>query len=201
MSIERETELSGHIHDKGFLILSGYLRERYGERRIALQAHLTFEQSYEQVESDSAASAELYALLSEIADVPMRQDVAVTGAVNQHGQLQAIGAVNEKIEGFYRACKLKDLTGRQGVIIPEANVRHLMLSHEVVDSVCEGRFHVWSARTVDEGIELLTGIPTGRRDDHGRLPEATLHARVEERLEQWAKIAEAERQTREEDGE
>ena len=169
------------------------------EHRIALQANLTFEQSYEQVEGDSAASAELYALLSEIADVPLRQDMAVTGSVNQHGELQAIGGVNEKIEGFYRACKLKGLTGRQGVIIPEANVRHLMLSHEVVESVRAGRFHVWSARTVNEGIELLTGIPAGRRDEHGRFPEGTLHARVEERLEQWAKIAEAERRTREQD--
>ena len=187
MSIERETELSGHIHDKGFLTLSGYLRERYGgERRIALGATLTFEQSYEQIDGDSAASAELYALLSELADVPLRQDIAVTGSVNQHGELQAIGGVNEKIEGFYRACKLRELTGRQGVIIPEANVRHLMLAAEVVESVRDGRFHVWSARDVDEGIELLTGIPAGRRGEDGSFPEGTLHARVEERLERWA---------------
>jgi len=200
VSIERETELSGHIHDKGFLTLSGYLRGRYGsQRRIALQANLTFEQSYEQIDGDSAASAELYALLSNIADAPLRQDIAVTGSVNQHGELQAIGAVNEKIEGFYRACKLNGLTGRQGVLIPEANVRHLMLAHDVVESVREQRFHVWSARTVDEGIELLTGIPAGHRDEDGRFPEATLHARVEERLNQWAKIAEAQRPTHEED--
>jgi lon-related putative ATP-dependent protease len=192
VSIERETELSGHIHDKGFLILSGYLRERYGgERRIALAANLTFEQSYDHIDGDSAASAELYALLSELAGAPLRQDIAVTGSVNQHGALQAIGGVNEKIEGYYRACALKELTGRQGVIIPETNVRHLMLSHEVVDSVHAGRFHVWSARDVDEGIELLTGIPVGRRDEDGRFPEGTLHARVEDRLERWARIAEA----------
>ena len=193
VSIERETELSGHIHDKGFLILSGYLRERYGgERRIALAANLTFEQSYEQIDGDSAASAELYALLSELAGAPLRQDIAVTGSVNQHGELQAIGGVNEKIEGFYRACKLNELTGRQGVIIPEANVKHLMLAAEVVDSVREGRFHVWSARDVDGGIELLTGLPAGVRGEDGRFPEGTLHARIADRLERWAQVAEAE---------
>jgi predicted ATP-dependent protease len=189
VSIERETELSGHIHDKGFLILSGYLRSRYGgERRIALAANLTFEQSYDQIDGDSAASAELYALLSELAGAPLRQDVAVTGSVNQHGELQAIGGVNEKIEGFYRACALRELTGRQGVIIPEANVRHLMLSGDVVESVRAGRFHVWSARTVDEGIDLLTGVPAGRPGPHGRFPAGTLHARIEERLERWAQV-------------
>jgi lon-related putative ATP-dependent protease len=191
VSIERETELSGHIHDKGFLILSGYLRGRYGgERRIALAANLTFEQSYEQIDGDSAASAELYALLSELAGVPLRQDIAVTGSVNQHGELQAIGGVNEKIEGFHRACSLAELTGGQGVIIPEANVQHLMLSGEVVDAVRAGRFHVWSARTVDDGIELLTGLKAGRRSPDGLFPEGSLHARVENRLERWARIAE-----------
>jgi len=200
VSIERETGLSGHIHDKGFMILSGYLRERYGgERRIALAANLTFEQSYEQIEGDSAASAELYALLSELAGVPLRQDIAVTGSVNQHGELQAIGGANEKIEGFHRACKLRELTGRQGVIIPQSNVRNLMLSQEVVDSVRAGRFHVWSARTVDEGIELLTGMPAGERGADGRFPEVTLHARVEERLERWARLADKERATHDED--
>ena len=194
MSIERETELSGHIHDKGFLILSGYLRECYGaERRIAVAAHLTFEQSYEHIEGDSAASAELYALLSELSGAPLRQDIAVTGSVNQHGELQAIGGVNEKIEGFHRACGLRGLTGRQGVIIPEANVQHLMLSREVIDSVREGRFHVWSARHVDEGIELLTGIAPGDRDKDGRFPDGSLHARVDERLERWGQMAESER--------
>ena len=193
MSIEREIELSGRIHDKGFLTLTGYLRERYGgERRIVLAATLTFEQSYEQIEGDSAASAELYALLSELAGVPLRQDVAVTGSVNQHGELQAIGGVNEKIEGFFRACTLRELTGRQGVIIPEANVRHLMLSREVVESVRAGRFHVWSARHVDQGVELLTGVVAGRRGPDGAFPAGTVHARVEERLERWARLAEAE---------
>ncbi|HSC04524.1 MAG TPA: AAA family ATPase [Solirubrobacteraceae bacterium] len=190
VSIERETELSGHIHDKGFLTLTGYLRGRYGaERRIAMAANLTFEQSYEHIDGDSAASAELYALLSELAGAALRQDVAVTGSVNQHGELQAIGGVNEKIEGFYHACALRGLTGRQGVIIPEANVRNLMLSREVVESVRAGRFHVWSARTVEDGIELLTGLPAGDRGPEGRFLPGTLHARVEERLERWARMA------------
>jgi len=189
LSIERETELSGRIHDKGFLTLSGYLRERYGnERRIALGATLTFEQSYDQIDGDSAASAELYALLSELAGVPLRQDVAVTGSVNQHGELQAIGGVNEKIEGFFRTCSLKALTGRQGVIIPASNVRNLMLSREVVDAVRDGRFHVWSASTVDEGIELLTGVPAGRADADGRFPDGSFHARVDQRLERWSSL-------------
>lgn len=190
VSIERETELSGHIHDKGFLTLTGYLRGRYGgERRIAVAANLTFEQSYEHIDGDSAASAELYALLSELAEAPLRQDIAVTGSVNQHGELQAIGAVNEKIEGFYRACVLRGLTGRQGVIIPEANARNLMLSPVVVESVRAGRFHVWSARTVEEGIELLSGLPAGRAGPDGRFAAGTLNARVEERLERWARMA------------
>lgn len=187
VSIERETELSGHIHDKGFLTLSGYLREQYGgERRIALSATLTFEQSYEHIDGDSAASAELFALLSELADAPLRQDIAVTGSVNQHGELQAIGGVNEKIEGFHRTCRLDGLTGEQGVLIPRSNVRHLMLSAEVVADVEAGCFHVWSARTIDEGIELLCGIPAGQRGEHGRFPPGSVHARVEDRLERWA---------------
>jgi predicted ATP-dependent protease len=195
VSVERETEMSGRIHDKGFLTLSGYLRRHYGsERRIALAATLTFEQSYEHIDGDSAASAELYALLSEIAGVPLRQDVAVTGSVNQHGHLQAIGGVNEKIEGFYRTCRLGELTGRQGVIIPDANVRNLMLSREVLDSVRAGRFHVWSASYVDEGFELLTGIRAGVRGMDGSFPDGTLHARVEERLTEWAQAAETEAQ-------
>jgi predicted ATP-dependent protease len=192
VSIERETELSGHIHDKGFLILSGYLRRNYGgERRIALSATLTFEQSYEHIDGDSAASAELYALLSEIAVLPIRQDIAVTGSVNQHGQIQAIGGVNEKIEGFYRTCRLSELTGRQGVIIPHANVRNLMLSKEVVDSVRDGLFHIWSVRHVDEGLELLTGVAAGTPGPDGSFPAETVHGRVERRLEQWARAAEA----------
>jgi predicted ATP-dependent protease len=190
LSIDRETDLSGHIHDKGFLTLSGYLRKRFGgERRIATAATLTFEQSYNQIDGDSAASAELYALLSELAELPLRQDIAVTGSVNQHGDLQAIGGVNEKIEGFFRTCRLDELTGEQGVIIPRANMRNLMLSHEVVDAVRAGRFHVWAAADVEAGIELLTGVAAGVRDEDGEYPHGSIHARVEERLERWASEA------------
>jgi predicted ATP-dependent protease len=153
-----------------------------------MAANLTFEQSYEQIDGDSAASAELYALLSELAGLPLRQDIAVTGSVNQRGELQAIGGVNEKIEGFYRACALQQLTGRQGVIIPEADARHLMLCTELVESVRAGRFHVWTARTVDEGMQLLTVVPAGAPGVDGRFPEGTLHARIEQRLEHWAHV-------------
>ena len=190
LSIEREADLSGPIHNKGFLTLSGYLRERYGqEQRIAVGATLTFEQSYEQIDGDSAASAELYALLSELSGLAVRQDIAVTGSVNQHGEVQAIGGVNEKIEGFFRTCCLGELTGRQGVVVPEANARNLMLSEEVVDSVRAGRFHVWTVSTVDAGIELLTGVPAGVRGDDGRFPDGSVHARVATRLERWAREA------------
>jgi predicted ATP-dependent protease len=180
VSIEREAELSGHIHDKGFLTLSGYLRRRYGaDRRIALGATLTFEQSYDQIDGDSAACAELYTLLSAIAGVPLRQDIAVTGSVNQNGEVQAIGGVNEKIEGFFRACSLAGLTGAQGVLIPAANARHLMLHAEVTEAVSAGRFHVWTATRIDEGLALLTGRPA-----------EAIHARVEERLTKWEREAE-----------
>jgi predicted ATP-dependent protease len=190
LSIERETELSGHIHDKGFLTLGGYLRSHYGtDRPIALSASVSFEQAYEHIDGDSASSTELYALLSAIADVPLAQGIAVTGSLNQRGELQAIGGVNEKIEGFHRACRLGGFTGDQGVIIPQANVRNLMLSGDVLDSVRAGRFHVWSARDVDGAIERLTGLAAGARDADGRFPAGSLHARVAQRLSEWAAIA------------
>jgi predicted ATP-dependent protease len=183
ISIDRETELSGAIHDKGFLTLRGYLEQRYGERTaLTLAASVTFEQSYAAIDGDSAASGELYALLSSLASVPVRQGIAVTGSVNQHGELQAIGGVNEKIEGFFAVCSRAGLTGGQGVIIPRANVIHLMLREEVIDAVRAGRFHVWAVATIDEGLELLTGLPAGTRDAGGEFPEGTLHHRVEQRL-------------------
>ncbi len=178
-SIEREIELSGPIHSKGFLILSGYLAGKYAqERPLALGATITFEQSYDEVEGDSASSTELYALLSALAGLPLKQGIAVTGSVNQHGEVQAVGGVTRKIEGFYAACKVKGLTGEQGVIVPAANVPNLMLSDEVVEAVRAGTFHVWAVHTIDEGIELLTGVPA---DD--------VHARVEERLSGYAELA------------
>jgi ATP-dependent Lon protease len=160
INIERESHLSGSIHDKGMLILAGYLRNRFGQNQpLALSASLCFEQSYSGVEGDSASSTELYALLSRLADIPLRQDIAVTGSVNQWGEVQAIGGVNEKIEGFYDVCRVVGLTATQGVIIPEANVRHLVLRRDVIDAVAQGQFHIYPVRTIDEGLEILTGIP------------------------------------------
>ncbi len=189
VNIDRETELSGPVHDKGFLILAGFLRERYGARRpLSLGASLVFEQSYQLIEGDSASCAELFALLSSLADVPIRQGVAVTGSVNQHGEVQPVGAVNEKVEGFYLVCKQAGLSGEQGVIVPAANGRNLMLRDEVVDAVREGRFNVWAIGSVDEGLEILTGLPAGERRPDGTYPEDTVHRRVEERLAEFAEI-------------
>jgi predicted ATP-dependent protease len=180
VNIERESDLSGKTHDKGVLILEGYLRNRYARKHpLALSASLTFEQSYGWVEGDSASSAELYCLLSALAGISLRQDVAVTGSVNQHGEVQAVGGVNEKIEGFFDVCKLKGLSGTQGVCIPRANVRHLVLRHDVIDSVRDARFHIWAIDSIDEGIELLTGTPAG-----GLEQEGTFHYRLAQRLQQ-----------------
>ena len=176
-SIEREIELSGPIHSKGFLILSGYLRSKYAqELPLALQATLTFEQSYDEVEGDSASAAELYALLSALSDLPVRQSIAVTGSVNQYGDVQAVGGVTRKIEGFYDTCKATGLTGGQGVLIPRTNIPNLMLRQDVVDAVRAGRFHVWAVATVDEGIEILTGRPAGKQQPDGSYPEESVNA-------------------------
>ncbi len=183
VDIEREVELSGPIHSKGVLILSGFLGARYAaERPLSLSASLVFEQSYGGVEGDSASSAELYALLSAISGVPLKQSLAVTGSVNQHGQVQAIGGVNEKIEGFFDVCRARGLTGEQGVLIPASNVKHLMLRSDVVEAVSEGRFHVYPVETVDQGIELLTGTPAGERDEAGNYPAGSINGLVEARL-------------------
>jgi lon-related putative ATP-dependent protease len=187
-SIEREIELSGPIHSKGFMILSGYLASTYAQQwPLALSASLTFEQSYDEIEGDSASSTELYALLSALSDLPLDQGIAVTGSVDQNGNVQAVGGVNRKIEGFYATCKAKALTGRQGVVIPVANVHNLMLDEEVVAAVREGRFHVWAIRTIDEGIELLTGRPAGRRRANGSYPTGSVHALVAARLAGYAR--------------
>ncbi len=189
VNIDRETELSGPVHDKGFLILAGFLREHYGsEKPLSLSASLVFEQSYGVVEGDSASSAELYAVLSALADAPIRQGIAVTGSVNQHGQVQPIGAVNEKVEGFYFVCREAGLTGEQGVVVPAANVRNLMLRDEVIDAVREGRFSVWAVSDVDEGLEILTGVPAGELRPDGTYPDGTIHRRVTDRLAAYADI-------------
>jgi predicted ATP-dependent protease len=161
INIERESHLSGSIHDKGMLILAGYLRNCFGQNHpLALSASLCFEQSYSGVEGDSASSTELYALLSRLTEIPLRQDLAVTGSVNQWGEVQAIGGVNEKIEGFYDICRVIGLTGSQGVIIPASNVRHLVLRRDVIEAVAQGQFHIYAVRTIDEGLEILIGIPS-----------------------------------------
>ena len=187
INIEREAQLSGPIHSKGVYILSGYLRDKYAQDKpMALSASLCFEQSYSGVEGDSASSAELYALLSSLAEIPIRQDIAVTGSVNQKGEVQPIGGVNQKIEGFYIVCKAKGLTGTQGVIIPESNIEDLMLKQEVVDAVKQGQFHIYSVKTIDEGIELLTGIKAGEKAKNGNYPKESVNYKVDKRLKQLA---------------
>ena len=176
IDIEREVELGGAIHSKGVMILSSFLGARYSRGMpLALNASLVFEQSYGPVEGDSASLAELCALLSVLADAPIRQSLAVTGSVNQHGQVQAIGAVNHKVEGFFDICNARGLTGDQGVLIPKANVRHLMLREDVVEAARAGRFHVFAVSNVDEAIELLTGVPAGLPDDQGNIPEGSIN--------------------------
>jgi len=183
VDIERKVELGGPIHSKGVLILGAFLGARYAlDHPLSLEASLAFEQSYGGVEGDSASSAELYALLSALAEAPIRQDLAVTGSVNQHGEVQVIGGVNEKVEGFFDICMRRGLTGKQGVLIPGANVKHLMLRRDVVQAVEDGRFRVYAVRTIDEGVELLTGVAAGARDDAGRFPDGSINRRVEDRL-------------------
>jgi predicted ATP-dependent protease len=180
IDIEREVELGGPIHSKGVLILSGFLGGRYAPNRpLSLHASLVFEQSYGGVEGDSASSAELYALLSALSGLPLKQSLAVTGSVNQHGQIQAIGGANEKIEGFFDLCKARSELNGQGVIIPRSNTPHLMLRQEVVDAVRSGKFQIYAVETIDEGMELLTGLPAGERDASGVFPEGTVNQKVE----------------------
>ncbi len=192
MDIEREVELSGPLHSKGVLILSGFLRGRYAqEQRLSLGASLVFEQSYGGVDGDSASSAELYALLSAIARLPIEQSFAVTGSVNQYGEVQAIGGVNEKIEGFFDLCTARGLTGKQGVLIPQANIKHLMLRQDVVDAVAAGQFVIYPISSIDEGIEVLTGVPAGQPDADGRYPEGTVNRMVADRLADMAQRSKA----------
>lgn len=190
VAIDREAELGGPIHNKGVLILAGYLGGKYAEEvPLALSASVTFEQSYGGVEGDSASSTELYALLSSLSRFPIRQDIAVTGSVNQRGEVQAIGGVNHKIEGFFRVCKEKGLTGDQGVLIPQSNVKNLMLCEEVIDAVRDGKFHIYSVSTIDEGIALLTGKEAGERQPDGTYPEGTVNWAVQSRLRTLAETA------------
>jgi predicted ATP-dependent protease len=183
VDIEREVDLGGALHSKGVLILQGYISGRYAtDSPMSLSASLVFEQSYGPVGGDSAASAELYALLSAIGELPLQQGLAVTGSVSQHGEVQAIGSVNEKIEGYYDICKAKGLTGRQGVIIPKSNVQQLMLCENVVNAVRDGQFNIYAVETIDEGMEILTGLPAGEPDEEGDYPDDTVNGRVVARL-------------------
>lgn len=191
INIEREVELSGPIHSKGVLILAGFLGARYAANRpLSLTASLVFEQSYSGVEGDSASSAELYALLSAIAEAPIKQSFAITGSVNQHGQIQAIGGVNEKIEGFFDICKHRGLTGDQGVLIPASNVKNLILRQEVIAAVEAGQFQIYPIENVDQGIEILTGMPAGEQDEDGNYPQDTINGRVQAKLIKLAETRE-----------
>ncbi len=189
INIEREAELSGKTHSKGVLILSGYLGGHYAQKEpLSLSATLGFEQSYSLVEGDSASAAELVAIVSSLAEVPIRQNLAITGSINQHGQIQAIGGVNEKIEGFYMTCKKKGLTGDQGVIIPRSNVKHLALKEEVIRAVEEGKFHIYAIDDVDDAIELLTGRKAGKKRPDGTFPEGTVNHIVQEKLKRMNEL-------------
>lgn len=184
VDIEREAELGGQTHTKGIMILKGFLGERFAkEKPLSLSASLAFEQSYSMIDGDSASSTELYALLSSLSELPIRQGIAITGSINQKGEVQPIGGVNEKIEGFFRVCQAKGLTGEQGVLIPEQNIDNLMLAEEVVEAVKAEKFHIYPVVTVEEGIEILTGIPAGAVQEDGLFPEGTVFFRVTERLE------------------
>jgi predicted ATP-dependent protease len=187
VNIERESKLSGKTHDKGVLILSGYLGAKYAqERPLSLSASICFEQSYDGVDGDSASSTELYAILSSLSEVPVRQGLAVTGSVNQNGDIQAIGGINQKIEGFYDVCRLKGLTQAQGVLMPKSNLRNLMLRPDVVQAIKDGKFLVYAVNSIDEGIEVLTGVPAGERGPDGRYPDGSINGRVEKKLRQFS---------------
>lgn len=189
IDIERETELGGALHSKGVLILSSFLASRYAQDHpLSVAASLVFEQSYGMVEGDSASIAELCALLSSLAQLPIRQSLAVTGSVNQHGRAQAIGGVNEKIEGFFDVCDRIGLTGDQGVLIPDSNVKHLMLRHDVVKAAEEGRFHIYPVETVDDAVALLTNVPAGKRESDGGFTKDSVNHRVEARLIELSEI-------------
>ncbi len=185
--IEREAKLAGRIHNKGFLVVSGYLGRYFARRRpLRLWATLSFDQMYEEVEGDSASAAELYALLSAIGEVPLRQGIAVTGAVNQEGMILPVGGVTAKVEGFFKACTRMGLDGRQGVVFPRRNLDHLCLREDVRRAVAEGRFHLWAIERVEEGWPILSGTDAGESTAEGDFPAGTVHGAVQARLDGWA---------------
>jgi lon-related putative ATP-dependent protease len=188
INIEREADMSGRTHNKGVLILGGYLRGKYAQNKpFSLSASLAFEQSYSGVDGDSASSTEVYAILSSLSNLPLRQDIAVTGSLNQKGEIQPIGGVNEKIEGFFEVCKSKGLTGSQGVIIPQQNIQNLMLKKDVVEAVAKGQFHIYPVKNIDQGIEILTGIKAGKTKKDGSFEEGTVNYMVDEEMQRLAK--------------
>ncbi len=190
VNIEREVKMTGPIHNKGLLTLSSYLGRKYAQDMpLSVAARIAFEQTYSGIEGDSASSTELYCLLSALSGAPIRQDIAVTGSVDQFGEVQPIGGVNEKIEGFFSYCRTRGLTGTQGVMIPQQNVRHLMLHYDVLDAVREGKFHIWAVGTIDEGIEILTGVPAGEPDESGEYPPESIHGRTKACLRSWLERA------------
>ncbi|WP_303969188.1 ATP-binding protein [Sporosarcina ureae] len=190
VNIERESQLSGNTHNKGVYILGGYLGQKFAQKYpLVLTAHIAFEQSYGGVDGDSASSTELYAILSSLAEIPIDQGLAVTGSVNQNGEIQPIGGVNEKVEGFYNVCKNRGLTGKQGVLIPHQNVKNLMLNDEIIESVREGQFHIYKVRTIEEGIEILTGIAAGQPNELGEYDEDTVYGKVAEKLQMFMELA------------
>lgn len=205
VNIEREAKMSGPIHNKGVMILSGYINGKYGQDKpVSMSAQIGFEQLYQGIEGDSASSTELYALLSSLSEYPIKQGIAVTGSVNQHGEIQPIGGVTEKIEGFYEVCKAKGLTGEQGVIIPKSNMSNLMLKEEIVEAVKDGNFHIYPVETIDQGIEILTGKEAGERQEDGTYPEETVNWAVEKKLAKYAenlKEYEVEKETKTEEEE
>jgi predicted ATP-dependent protease len=183
IDIEREAKLGGPLHTKGVMILNGYIADKFvGDIPLSLSARLVFEQSYGEIEGDSASSTELYAILSRLAAVPIKQGIAVTGSVNQKGEVQAIGGVNEKIEGFFEVCRARGLNGEQGVLIPASNVRNLMLKEEVAAAVKDGKFHIYPVRTIDQGIEVLSGVNAGKRRKDGSFAPGSINDRVQKHL-------------------
>lgn len=191
VNIEREVQMSGSTHSKGVMILTGYLGELFAQdKALSLNASICFEQLYGGVDGDSASSTEAYAILSSLSEMPINQSIAVTGSVNQKGEIQPIGGVNEKIEGFFQICKMRGLSGEHGVIIPIQNVRNLHLNDEVVDAVKNGLFHIYAISTIDEGIEILTGVPAGKKDKYGKFPAGTINYLANEKLTKYAQYVE-----------
>jgi predicted ATP-dependent protease len=189
VNIDREAKLSGNLHTKGVMILNAYLKEKFAHNKpLSLSASLCFEQSYGMIDGDSASSTELYVLLSAISGVPIYQGIAVTGSVSQKGEIQPIGGATRKIEGFFDICKHKGLTGKQGVMIPEKNVSNLMLRRDVVEAAEKGKFHIYPVTTVEEGIEILTGMEAGELQEDGTYPEGTLYHKVDDKLREMAEM-------------